>query len=110
MGLVFMALVLLWGLMALTVRLTSKEAREEQAQGPQAQEASETTSQDGQMDLKYRAAAAAVSVALALAASRTAASQPAPTAVQASIEPWAAAHRASYLSQLSNLYVKKGKR
>jgi Na+-transporting methylmalonyl-CoA/oxaloacetate decarboxylase gamma subunit len=58
MGLVFLAIVLLWGLMAVLVRLTTQ--RKETAEGE-----TEQTAAKAEMDRKKRAAIAAVGIALA---------------------------------------------
>lgn len=55
MGLIFGAILLLWGMMALLVRLTDDSAKEKAKKGEQINE----------LNLKRRAAAAAVTAALA---------------------------------------------
>jgi len=63
MGLVFSAIILLWGLMALLVRL-AKDPEESKTHLDEADQAEE-------LDLKRRAAAAAISVALTQVSSNT---------------------------------------
>ena len=106
MGLVFVAILLLWGLMALLVKLT------EEREKPVAQEISAAEAEpviaavptDG--DRKRRAAAAAVAAAMAMrpknGRARTAADQPA-----ASVSAWQAVHRAGRLGQQMNASRKK---
>ena len=105
MGLVFVAIVLLWGLMALLVKLTEereKPAAEEISTEPEPVIAAAST--DG--DRKRRAAAAAVAIAMAMrpknGRARTAADQPA-----GSVSAWQAVHRAGRLGQQMNASRKK---
>lgn len=103
MGLVFVAILLLWGLMALLVRLTDEKEVAEEEEALELEQAAVPT--DGSLvDRKYRAAAAAVAIALALRkpvrAGQTA--QPA-----GSLSAWQAVNRANQISQRFNSSRKK---
>jgi Na+-transporting methylmalonyl-CoA/oxaloacetate decarboxylase gamma subunit len=89
MGLVFGIIVVLWGAMALLVRLTPDRDR--------AAAVETATAPDEQLDLKRRAAIAAVSVALAreLAPHLHEFPEP-PTAI---VSAWQAVQRSRYLTQ-----------
>lgn len=63
MGLVFTAIILLWGLMALVVKLASERAEPEEKS--EAIEVSIVDQAAAEMERKHRAAIAAVSIALA---------------------------------------------
>jgi Na+-transporting methylmalonyl-CoA/oxaloacetate decarboxylase gamma subunit len=100
MGLVFVVIIFLWGLMALMMSLTSgkKKMAAEEALPAQTDEplVPELANAEGQR----RAAAAAVAVSLALAASGggkrlPAAAQDAP----GRLSPWQAVHRARQLEE-----------
>lgn len=104
MGLVFAAIVLLWGLMALMVKLI-KDKPESEEEGEEAGEeiaaAAETEEVAG--DLKLRAAAAAVAAALAMQrSSATLFSQP-----EVTTGAWQTAMRSSTLNQRSQLFSRK---
>ncbi len=108
MGLVFIAILLLWGLMELMMRLTMKQALAEQAEA-EAEEAVEAgpepaAVETGGADLRRRAAAAAVAAALALNASSAhlSASLPGET-----VSAWQSVRRASQLSMRSSAYSRK---
>lgn len=112
MGLVFVAILALWGLMALLVRLTPEQAAEEGNAdipvelSPEASAPTDTVSEGTSQDRKRRAAAAAVAVALAQA--RMMASTPARESQSAgTLSPWQAVHRASQLSQRTQAMRKK---
>ena len=88
MGLVFAAIILLWGLMALLVRLTSKPTEKETVQNLQEQER------------KRRAAVLAVSIALARQANMLEPHEfPLPPTAQ--VSPWQAIMR-------SRIFNKRG--
>lgn len=93
MGLVFLAIFLLWGLMALLVRLTEEKA---QITAPLAAEPApaEPDQPDQHAARRKHAAAAAVAVALAL---RQQAVERRNTSSGANISAWQAAHRAARL-------------
>lgn len=100
MGLVFVAILLLWGGMALLVRLTA--AREETPEtGASPEDASVVPGSAAipedalLLDRKRRAAAAALAVALALRAGAGAAREAAPAG---SLSPWQAVYRAGRVS------------
>jgi Na+-transporting methylmalonyl-CoA/oxaloacetate decarboxylase gamma subunit len=100
MSLVFGAIVLLWGLMALLVRLTAE---------PLGQAAEGSKKPAGLRELKQRAAAAAVAAAIAIETQRQtegAASQPSafqpcefPLPPTASVSAWQAVRRAHLLNR-----------
>ncbi len=92
MGLVFAAILLLWGLMALLVRLTADAPVAE----PPA-EAEPTADDTNDTDLKRRVAIAAVSVALAQADSAPTPVLTAAAPRGATLSPWQAANRANPL-------------
>jgi Na+-transporting methylmalonyl-CoA/oxaloacetate decarboxylase gamma subunit len=102
MGLVFAAILLLWGLMILMVRLfRDKPESEEKGEETEAIAAVET--EEMANDLKLRAAAAAAAVALALQHSGTALfSQPVITT-----SAWQTALRSASLNQRSQLFSRK---
>lgn len=97
MGLVFIAILLLWGLMALLVRLTSEAAPagEIPTESAAASAAGADVATTG--GAAARAAAAAVAVAMAMAAKKPA--SPAAANRPDSISVWQAVHRASQISQ-----------
>lgn len=112
MGLVFLAILLLWGLMVLLVRLTRepKKAQPAPLPGNDIPVAEETPAQAQLIERKRRAAAAAVAAALAVNNSKRSATvnlpmtgKPAP----ASVSAWQAVHRASQISQHVNAPRKK---
>ena len=100
MGLVFVVILLLWGLMALLVRLTAeKEAvvapeSETAAIEVEAPEASAQPEPAPGMDRKRRAAAAGVAAAIALQSSSRPAVKPA-----GSLSAWQIVHRAGQARQ-----------
>lgn len=99
MGLVFIAILLLWGLMALIVRIFAEreapvQAVEEPSAAQPAALAQSASPADG--DRKRRAAAAAVAVALAV---QHTARQPRSKAPNGALSPWQSVHRAGQLSQ-----------
>ena len=92
MGLVFLAILLLWGLMALLVRVTAQPEEEEPefAAGPGQEPAS-----TGIPERKRQAAAAAVAIALAM----NSPAHPEGVTRPGTVSAWQAAQRASQLSQ-----------
>jgi Na+-transporting methylmalonyl-CoA/oxaloacetate decarboxylase gamma subunit len=93
MGLVFAAILLLWGVMALLVRLTSDRA-------PAAEAASAQAAADAAAgsDLELRRQAAAAAVALALATAKPELSEfPLPETTQ--LSPWQAVMRSKMLNK-----------
>lgn len=89
MGLVFAAIVLLWALMALLVRLTPEQTG--QIESPAAE--------SPESDVLQRAAATAVAVALADRAAGAGIKQPVAPPPQTQLSAWQAVHRASWLNQ-----------
>jgi Na+-transporting methylmalonyl-CoA/oxaloacetate decarboxylase gamma subunit len=90
MGLVFAAIILLWGVMALLVRLAGE-----------GQSASSQEDAEDRMDLKVRAASAAVAAALAIEKAREEAGEQhefplPPTAI---VSAWQSVMRANMLSK-----------
>lgn len=109
MGLVFIAILLLWGLMALLVRVTAeKEGRKEETMDAAPVMVSDAIPDDALLyDRKRRAAAAAVAVAAATAAGQK---RLLPTPVErpaGAISSWQAVNRASQMSQRINASRKK---
>lgn len=104
MGLVFLAILLLWGMMELTVKLTAKSALQEESETEEGEE--ETPAAGPASDLKRRAAAAAVAVALATRRSTAGAAshEQAPT-----VSSWQAVMRADQLNQRANLFSRKSR-
>ncbi len=113
MGLVFAAILLLWGLMALLVRVAAEpaetEAQEEQAPSGASPvgEADRIAAVPSEVERKRRAAAAAVAVTLALRRYRRVdgAAQP-----SGSVSAWQAVHRAGRISQGATISRKKVER
>ena len=103
MGLVFVMILLLWGLMALMVRgaawLESRGAQEGTDEAGVPALAEESVAPDGR---KLRAAAAAVAVAMAL---QRAQFRPEQSAV--SVNPWQAAGRVALLGNRASLFTRK---
>ncbi len=99
MGLVFVAILLLWGLMEalmrLTARFASKEA-EEEAAGEEAEQPEALPAPTS--DQKKRAAAAAVAIAMSLRRPATRPNLPAPSG-----SGWQAVTRASQLNQPTHI-------
>lgn len=113
MGLVFIALLLLWGLMELMMRLTAKQALKEAAEAngveeEGGEEAAELPALAETVPARRQAAAAAVAVALALknrAGTRAAARMQDTTAEAPSA--WQAVQRAAQLNKRTNMYSRK---
>lgn len=97
MGLVFLSIIALWGLMVLLVRITNQPEESESETVPEEGAAALETADapDGVLDRKRRAAAAAVAVALSLRKPVR------PDSVQraGSVSAWQAVNRASQVSQ-----------
>ena len=102
MGLVFIAILLLWGLMEglmrLTARFAAKEAEEDAAESEEIEQPEALPVSTGTSDQKKRAAAAAVAVAMALR--RTSAR---PSLPQTSGGGWHAVIRANQLNQPTHI-------
>jgi sodium pump decarboxylase gamma subunit len=113
MGLVFIAIIALWGLMELMVRVTARYARKEEAEesegaGEEAEPAAESVTEavDGLADLKRKVAAAAVALALAQEAEQPVYSQ---VASYTSGSAWQAVSRGGQLNQRASLYSRKSR-
>ena len=113
MGLVFIAIIALWGLMELMVRVTARYATgEETAESEAGAEETETAvefaaeSVDGQTELKRKAAAAAVVMALAQEAEQPVYAQ---MTSYSSGSAWQAVSRGGQLNQRATLYSRKSK-
>jgi len=106
MGLVFIAIILLWWLMALMVRLfpEKEEASEAVDAAVTAQADVEPAAESGVNITRALAAAAAVAVALAL---RARDSESAQRPGDASFNAWQTARRATRLSRQSSMYSRK---
>jgi hypothetical protein len=109
MGLVFLAILLLWGLMALLVRLTAEKpsglanALNTTADEPPVDAALLAPGENGARARRQRAAAAGVAAALALRAQApTTGSQPA-----ANLSTWQAVQRAGQLGQRNGAQRKR---
>jgi Na+-transporting methylmalonyl-CoA/oxaloacetate decarboxylase gamma subunit len=105
MGLVFVALLLLWGLMALLVNATSRMAEREAAAVEE--DAAEEELPDASATRRKAAAAA---VAVAMAAAGTSGAQPMAQASQNTTErpgTWQAVMRSNRLNQHSRTYTRK---
>jgi len=114
MGLVFVAMLALWGLMELSVRLTARyaenEGEEEEAEeGEQEAESpqEEPAEADAGLEKKRRAAAAAVAYALAQTETLEGPKSMVMVARRRQAYAWQAVLRASQLNQQSNLYNRK---
>lgn len=106
MGLVFVAILLLWGLMALLVKLTEDREKPEAAEIPAAIEIEPAADATSDKDRKRKAAAAAVAIAMALQPKngRAHAGSAQPAGV---VSAWQAVHRAGRLGQQMNASRKK---
>lgn len=103
MGLVFLSILMLWGLMALLVRLTAEKPPEIGAEEPEAGTES-VAIPSGSLLLDQKRRAAAVAVAFALAREKSASSNGQPAV---SVSPWQAVNRANQISQQINASRKK---
>ncbi len=105
MGLVFIALFLLWGLMELMVRLTARHAEgelAELAEIPSSQE--EPAETPDLVILRHRAAAAAVALALAMNQEDD---NNQSEGMGAPLSGWQPVLRSNQLNQHSNMYSRK---
>ncbi len=116
MGLVFLAILLLWGLMVLLVRLTREPQKAQPAPlpGNEIPVTKETPTQAQLIERKRRAAAAAVAVAFATIFTVNKSKRsgmvnlPMPgKSAPSSISAWQVVHRASQISQHVNAPRKK---
>jgi Na+-transporting methylmalonyl-CoA/oxaloacetate decarboxylase gamma subunit len=105
MGLVFIALFLLWGLMELMVRLTSKHAEAEQAElAVEASTQEETVETTDVVVLRHRAAAAAVALAMAIDQEDN---DHQSESMLAPLSGWQPLLRSNLINQHSNMYSRK---
>lgn len=100
-SMVFVGLILLWFMMDILVRLTSREKTPEPSAPP---EIPEDIPAPTQGSLKPQAAAAAVAVALARASSGRAAAKP---REKNALSPWLSTHRNRQLNQIKALPRRK---
>ena len=104
MSLVFIAILALWGLMALLVKVTA-QPEEPAPAGDAAPDPEAGLVPGGTLERKRRTAAAAVAVALALTARQT--SQPRHTRDTNAVSAWQAIQRATQLEQRSHVTRRK---
>ncbi|MDK2980441.1 MAG: hypothetical protein PWQ55_788 [Chloroflexota bacterium] len=104
-GMVFVGLILLWFMMDILVRLTSREkAPQPEAQAADALPGTSQALPSADENLKRQAAAAAVAIALAQASARKAQARPQKTDA---LSPWQSAHRLQQLNQSNALPRRK---
>ena len=99
MGLVFVVIIFLWGLMALMMALTSGKKREKAEEPLPTQTDEPLLPELANADGQRRAAAAAVAVSLAMAMSGGKKLQSAAQSDQGNLSPWQAVHRARQLEE-----------
>jgi len=98
MGLVFAVIIFLWGLMALMMKVTSRQkdkGKQEEVSDDDAALVPEMQTAEGQR----RAAAAAVAVAMAIAGSKSSQVKNRTQEQGSDLNPWDAFHRAHQLQQ-----------
>jgi Na+-transporting methylmalonyl-CoA/oxaloacetate decarboxylase gamma subunit len=103
MGLVFAAIVLLWGLMALLVKLTADPEEENESEKNRERIAVIEVPQAAESAIKVLAAAAAVATALVLSTRST---QHYPPETDQYPSPWKDAHRAMEINRRSRCFNK----
>lgn len=96
-GMVFVGLILLWGMMVLLVRLTSHEKP-----APESEEPVVEIATAGTIDQKDRQKAAAAAVAAALALSSSSLSAPVAYGKE-TLSPWQSIHRTRQINQSNAL-------
>ena len=99
MGLVFVVIIFLWGLMALMMRLTSGKKRESAAEPLPTQTDEPLIPELADVEGQRRAVAAAVAVELALAMSGGKRLQGVLQGEKGSLSPWQAVHRSRQLEE-----------
>jgi len=99
MGLVFVVIIFLWGLMALMMSLTSGKKRQTAEEPLPTQTDEPLIPELADAEGQRRAAAAAVAVGMALAMSGPKGLQSAPQSSQDKLSPWQAVHRARQLEE-----------
>ena len=98
MGLVFVVIIFLWGLMALLMRLTSgKDTPKPEAALPEMTDTS-IVPEFERTERQRRAAAAAVAVGLALASSRKPSAEASSRSTKGEVSPWQAFHRSRQIN------------
>ncbi len=113
MGLVFLALILLWGLMYLMVRFANRifPDQEEGGAGEDTDPGDEVMPLEGagltESELPTKAAAAAVAIRLAIKAGSNALATLTAVSQASSASSWQAVHRANRLTQRLNLFSRK---
>jgi sodium pump decarboxylase gamma subunit len=100
-GMVFVGLILLWGMMDLLVRLTS---REKTPKAPETVEPAEAPRQAGANTVQQQAAAAAVAATLALSAAARFTHEPQD---KTALSPWQSTHRIRQINQANALPRRK---
>lgn len=103
MGLVFGAIIVLWGMMAL---LTSVMAEKEEAQGTESDSSLHPNTALAE-ERNHRAQAAAVAVALALAEEQTSHAHPLSTPPTAIVSAWQLGMRTRHLSEKGTPILRK---
>lgn len=101
MGLVFLSILLLWGMMELVVRMTANK-RSPLEQPDKAKENTNPAQTADNSEQMNRAKAAAAAVSYALAIEKTARNQQTVQAPRENISTWQAVMRAGNLNQISN--------
>jgi hypothetical protein len=109
MGLVFLSILLLWGLMVLLVSVLAVPKKPETRPGLAAAGLGQTAIPEHSLLLarKRRAAAVAVAAALALDHARTRQPTPGRAPQSSGVSLWQAAHRAAQIGQRGASYRKK---
>ncbi len=111
MGIVFLALLLLWGLMVAIVNLgarwTAGEETEETEEGVEGQPGSEIEATSQDTALRQKAAAAAVAIALALRPVHNGHARLAQPQTTGSFSAWQSVLRSNQLNQQSRIYSRK---
>jgi Na+-transporting methylmalonyl-CoA/oxaloacetate decarboxylase gamma subunit len=111
MSLVFVAILLLWGMMALLVRLTSSPEKMDapplEASAGLNVEAGSSAIPDGSLALERKRRAAVAAVAVAMARQRADDTSQKTVTPVVSVSAWQAVHRAGQLSRQSNGPSKK---
>lgn len=116
MGLVFIALAILWGLMEATVVGTARyniKHPEEKESDEETEEAEEMPAAEKALPassvLKHQAAAAAVAVALALQSQSTARPEPQAGVYKGQASAWKSVMRSAQITQRSNQFTRKSR-
>ena len=103
MGLVFAALILLWGLMTL---LTSLTAEKEDSPTPQGADLNSAIS-DVEVEKARKAQAAAVAIAIAMAERQVSSAHPLPDPPTASVSPWQLGMRTRQMYQKGGSIIRR---